>query len=294
MDLTRLQYFVAVAEAGSLSRAAAALSMSQPALSRQVLLLEEELGQRMFDRTGRGVVLTPSGEALLAHARAVFARGEEARADMLDRQRSPRGRVTVGLPPRVAHVLTADLVQQFLARFPEASITVEEGLSVRLRESLVAGRVDLAVLFDPPHSPQLLLETLLREPVVLISTAPVPSKIRLAAVARRSLVMPSGPHSLRQLLESHTRPRNMALKVVAEVDSVQTVLSLVARGVGDTVLPQSAVRSWPYAEQVHVAAVVAPSMRNRLVLAIPRARPATLLSRNAAQILRELLARHFG
>ena len=153
MDLTRLQYFVAVAEAGSLSRAAAALSMSQPALSRQVLLLEEELGQRMFDRTGRGVVLTPSGEALLAHARAVFARWEEARADMLDRQRSPRGRVTVGLPPRVAHVLTADLVQQFLARFPEASITVEEELSVRLRESLVAGRVDLAVLFDPSHSP---------------------------------------------------------------------------------------------------------------------------------------------
>lgn len=294
MDLTRLQYFVAVAEAGSLSRAAAALHMSQPALSRQVLLLEEELGQRLFERTGRGVQATDSGTALLAHARGIFDLAERARTDMQERQASPRGKLTVGLPPRLAHGLTADLVERFHARFPEATVTVVEGLSIRLREWLVAGRVDLALLFDPPPSPQLQQENLLREPLVLISVQPLPQRLRLAEVAQRPLVMPSGPNALRQLLEQHTRPRGLPLKVVAEVDSVQTVLSLVARGVADTVLPLSATRAWAYPQALHVAAIHNPAMRNQLVLAIPTARPATRLSRFAAQALRELVAQHFS
>lgn len=294
MDLTRLQYFVAVAEAGSFSRAAAALHMSQPALSRQVLLLEEEVGQRLFERTGRGVQPTESGLALLAHARGIFDLAERARVDMRERQLSPRGRLTVGLPPRLAHVLTADLVERFHAQFPDAAITVVEGLSIRLREWLVAGRVDLALLFDPPHTPQLQQEMLLREPLVLISQQPLPQRMRLADVALRTLVMPSGPNALRQLLEQHTRPRGLLLKLVAEVDSVQTVLSLVARGVADTVLPLSATRAWNYPQPLHIATIHAPAMRNQLVLAVPTARPATRLSRHAAALLRALVADHFG
>ena len=293
MDLMRLQYFVAVAEAGSFSRAAAALHLSQPALSRQVLLLEEEVGQRLLERTGRGALPTESGLALLVHARAIFELAERARADMRERQLSPRGRLTVGLPPRVAHVLTADLVERFHAKFPEAAITVVEGLSLRLREWLVAGRVDVAIVFDPPHSPQLQQETLAREPLVLISVQPLPRRMRLADVAQRALVMPSGPHALRQLLEQHTRPRGLTLQLVAEVDSVQTVLSLVARGVADTVVPLSAVKSWAYPQPLNVAVIHAPAIRNQLVLMVPMARPATRLSRFANTVLRELVAEHF-
>ena len=293
MDLMRLQYFVAVAEAGSFSRAAAALHMSQPALSRQVLLLEEEVGQRLFERTGRGAQATESGLALLAHARGIFDLAERARVDMRERQLSPRGRLTVGLPPRLAHILTADLVEKFHAQFPEAAITVVEGLSIRLREWLVAGRVDVALVFDPPHSPQLQQETLAREPLVLISVQDLPKRMRLADVVQRALVMPSGPNALRQLLEQHTQPRGLLLKLVAEVDSIQTVLSLVARGVADTVLPLSATKSWAYPQTLHVAAIHAPAIRNQLILAVPTARPATQLSRFACQLLRELVADHF-
>jgi LysR family nitrogen assimilation transcriptional regulator len=293
MDLARLKYFVAVADAGSFSRAAAALHLSQPALSRQVLLLEEDLGQRLFERTGRGAVLTDAGAALREHARGILELADRARADLRERQLIPRGRLTVGLPPRVAHVLTADLVERFHAQFPQAAITVVEGLSIRLREELVAGRVDLAIVFDPPSTPQIQAETLVREPLVLISVRPLPPRLRLAEVAQRALVMPSGPHALRQLLEQHTRPRGLPLKLVAEVDSVQTVLSLVARGVADTVLPVSALRAWTYAQPLHQAAIHAPAMRNKLVLAVPAARPATRLSRYAAQLLRELVAENF-
>jgi LysR family nitrogen assimilation transcriptional regulator len=294
MDLMRLNYFVAVVEAGSFSRGAASLHMSQPALSRQILLLEEEAGQPLLVRTGRGVEATESGLALLAHARAILEMAERARADMQERRASPHGRVVVGLPPRVAHVLAADLVERFRAKFPDAVISVVEGLSIRLREWLVAGKLDLAILFDPPPSPQMQEETLAREPLIVIGPEPLPRRMKLADVAALPLVMPSGPNALRQLLERETKPRGMPLSIVAEVDSVQTVLSLVARGVSYTVLPQSAVRLWIYDKPLHRAAIHAPAIRNRIVLAIPKARPATRPSRWAAQVLRELALEHYG
>ncbi|CAN5383177.1 LysR substrate-binding domain-containing protein [soil metagenome] len=294
MDLTRLRYFVAVVESGSFSRAAAALHLSQPALSRQVLLLEEEVGQRLLVRNGRGASANEAGLALLAHARGIFELADVARADMRERQSSPRGQVTVGLPPRVAQVLTADLVQRFREQYPDATVTIVESLSIRLREWLVAGTLDMAILFDPPPSPQLGEETLGREPLLLFGPQPLPRRVKLAELSALPLVMPSGPNALRQLLEAHTRPRGLALNIVAEVDSVLTVLSLVARGVAHTVLPASARRMWTYPQTLHEAAIVAPAMRNRVVLAIPKARPATRPQRLAAELLRSLALKQYG
>ncbi|MCD2514057.1 LysR family transcriptional regulator [Comamonas endophytica] len=294
MDLTRLTYFVAVAEAGSFSRAAAALHLSQPALSRQVLLLEEELGQRLLERTGRGVVLTESGRALLQHAHGILALAAQAESDMQERLRSPRGRVTIGLPPWVARAIAADLVQGFLQEYPDVTICIEENLSVSLREWLMAGRLDLALLFDPPHSPQIMMETLLREPLVLVSSEALPSKIRLSALSQRSLTMARGPNALRRLLESYTEPRGLPLRLVAEVDSVHTVLSLVARGMGDSVLPWSAAKAWASPLALHVAQVVSPVVRNRLVLAVPRARPANRVTRFAEHLLKRVVAEQLG
>ena len=294
MDLRRLEYFVAVAEAGSFSKAAAALVMSQPTLSQQVAALETELGQRLLTRTGRGAEPTDSGQALLVYARAIFELAEQAKADMRERQLIPSGRITIGLPPRVAHAMTADLVQRFRAEFPDAAISVEEGLSIRLREWLVAGRLDVAVLFDPPASPLLNIETIAREPLVLMASTPLPARIRLADVAALPLVLPSKPNSLRQLLEGEVKPRGYLLKVVAEVDSIKTVLSLVARGVAATVLPASAMREWTDKKPPYMAAIHAPVIRNRLCIAVPKARPATRLSRFLVQLTRELCLQHYA
>nr|WP_036838188.1 LysR substrate-binding domain-containing protein [Polaromonas sp. CF318] len=294
MDLRRLEYFVAVAEAGSFSKAAAALVMSQPALSQQIATLEQETGHRLLTRTGRGAEPTDAGLALLQHARGIFDLAERARADMRERQLVPSGRITLGLPPRVAHAMTADLVERFRAEFPDAAISVEEGLSIRLREGLVAGRLDVAVLFDPPASPLLDIETVARESLVLMASTPLPARMRLADVAALPLVLPSKPNSLRQLLESEVKPRGYRLKVVAEVDSIKTVLSLVARGVAATVLPASAVREWTHAAPPFMAAIHAPQIRNRLCIALPKARPATRVSRFLVQLTRQLCLQHYG
>ncbi|KAF1018435.1 MAG: HTH-type transcriptional regulator CynR [Paracidovorax wautersii] len=294
MDISSLKYFVAIAEAGSFSRAAAVLYMTQPSLSRQVQLLEEEFGQRLLERHGRGVRLTESGAAMLAHARTILEATEQARSDMLERQHNPRGRLVVSLPHRVAQVITPDLVEQFHAKYPDAGITVTEGLSVRLREALIAGRADLAVLFDPAPSPQIHQEILVREDMVLISKRPLPQRVRLSDLADRQLVMPSAPNAIRRLLEEHTGPRGIALQFVAEVDSVHTVLRLVARGVADSIVPASAPRQWGLMDRLNIAEIHAPAIRNRLVLATPTARTHTRLTTFGTELLRDLIQRHFG
>lgn len=294
MNLQRLEYFVAVANAGSVSRASVILDVSQPALSRQIALLEEEVGHRLLTRHGRGVEPTETGHALLVHARGLFDGVARARADMRERHLSPRGRLTIGLPPRVAHTITTDLVQSFRKQFPDAAISVAEGLSATLREWLIAGRVDAAILFDPPHSPQLLVETLLREDLVLISSQALPAKIKLADVMQYDLVMPSGPHALRQLLEQEAQPRGLTLKVVAEVDSIQTVLPLVARGVANTVLPVSALKSWPVSTPPQVSRIYAPHIKNRFTIAVPKAKPSTQLTRFGHTLLKKLVQQHYG
>lgn len=294
MDFVRLQYFMAVAQAQSYSKAAAALNLSQPTLSRHVQLLEAELGQPLLERHGRGVRLTESGKAMLAHGRSISAAVDAAKADMAARLQSPRGKVRLGLPPLVASLVTPDVVQQFLQACPDASIIVEESLSIRLREWLLADRLDVAVLFDPSPTPQLLTEPLAREPLVLISTRPLPERVKVAQLVDYPLVLPSRPQALRMIFDDAVEDQQLPLRIVAEVDSIKMVLSLVARNVGCSVVPASAVKTWPGSAPVFTAQVSHPVIRNRIVLATPAARPHNRLVKAVHGILKPLMKQHFS
>lgn len=289
MELRQLHYLVSVVEAGSFSAGAVALNLAQPSLSRQVALLEAELGQRLLVRTGRGVQPTEAGQALLTHARAMLDIERRARDELRDMDESPGGRVVVGLPPRVALGMSASLIQRFREQFPRAVITVLEGLSVSLRESLIAGRLDMALLFDPAASPQLSYEPLFREKLMLVAPASsrLPARVGLPALAGYPMVLPSAPNAIRQLLDSALLPRDIHLQVLAEVGAVRTVLDLVAKGVGCTILPESAV-SGPGDGALQKAVVGPPSIWNSLVLASPLARPSTRLTRGTAALIRAL------
>ena len=297
MDLTHLAHFVRVVEAGGFTHAAAQLHLTQSTLSRQIGLLEAELGQRLLTRTGRGVVATDAGVAFLSHARTLLDLAERAREELRDLSARPRGRVVIGLPPRVAHVFAAPLVHRFRERFPDAVITVAEGLSLNLREWLIGGRIDLALLFDPPPAPQLEYEMLLREPLLLVTPAaspPLPSRVNLARLADVPLVLPRAPNALRALIEGAATARGVALHVVAEVDSVHTVLSLVRSGAGSTVLPASGLAAYDAPRGLRAVAIGPPAILNRLVLALPRARLATRLTRETANLARELDFKSFA
>ncbi len=290
MELRQLESLVAIADGGSFSRAAITLNLAQPSLSRQMALLEQELGQRLLLRTGRGVELTSAGEVFVVHAREMLDTARRARDAMHDLGQEPAGRVTVGMPPRVAMGLSVPLVRSFRERFPRAVITVLEGLSLALRESLVAGKLDLALLFDPQPSPQLSYEPLMREQLLLVAPprSHLPARVSLASLSTYPLVLPSAPNAIRGLLDDILGPRGVILNVLAEVGAVQTVLALVAEGAGCTVLPESALAARPGADLLPHAPLGPPAIRNTLVLATPLARPGTRLIRETAQLLRSL------
>ena len=291
MDQKKLQSFVAVADAHSFSRAAAILQVAQPTLSRQIALLEEDLGHKLFLRTGRGVALSEAGSSLLVHARRMLDTAQAAREELHELNRSPPGRIVIGLPPRISLALSARLVERFRQRLPRALISITEGQSPRLREALIAGQLDLAMLFDPPASPQLSYEPMFQERLVLVAPAhgaKLPARVSLAALARYPMVLPGAPNAIRSLIDALLRPRQIELKVVAEVGAVQTVLSLVAQGIGCTILPEGALLLAAPGLALQSASIGPPAVIIHVVLAVPRAGANTRLLRETVALLKSM------
>lgn len=290
MEFKQLESFVAIADSGSFSRAAIALNLTQPSLSRQISLLEQELGQRLLVRTGRGVVPSAAGEAFLVHARGMLAAARRSQDEMRELERNPEGRVSIGLPPRVALGLCTPLIKAFRKRFPRAVVTVIEGLSLSLRESLCAGRLDMALMFDPSPSPQLTYERILRERLMLVGPPgrPMSAQVSLASLSDLPMVMPNNPNSIRNVVDAVLGPRGVTLNVIAEVGAVQTVLALVTAGVGYTILPQSAMLTTRDASALPARLIGPPAIWNSLVLAVPVARPGNTLTRETTHLLRTL------
>ena len=149
MDIRQLRYFLGIAEAGSISAAAARLRVAQPALSQQMAKLEAELGARLMERGPRGVMLTGAGEALREHAHVVLRDLERAREAVQAEAGGPvQGNVTIGLPTTVAMVLTLSLLLAMRERHPGVALHLVESQSGHLVEWLRQGRLDVAVLFD--------------------------------------------------------------------------------------------------------------------------------------------------
>jgi len=290
MDLRQLEYFVAVAERGSISRAAAALHLAQPSVSKQLAQLEQGLGQRLLERTGRGVTPTEAGHVLLAHARTMLNAAAQARLEITDMCAEPTGKVVVGLPNRVALGLCVPLIEQFRQHLPRAMISVVEGLSLSLREGLIHGRIDVGVLFDPVPTPLLSFEPLMREPLMLFAPAAyrLPPQITPQDLAGLSLVLPTAPNPIRNLVDALLLPQNIHLNVVAEVGAVQSALTVVEAGIACSILPESALRISRRRNRVQRVAIGPTVMWNTLMLAQPVARPASRLVQETAALLRSL------
>src|ERR1700712_1476272 len=209
MDLKQLEYFIRVAELGSFTRAAVELDVAQPALSRQVRLLEVELRQNLLVRNGRGAVPTEAGKLLLDHGRGILHQVERAREDLGRLRGGLAGRVAVGLPSSVARVLTVPLTRAFRDSLPEARLSISEGLSSGLQEGLASGRLDIVVLYNAQPSRELDLSPLLEEDLVLVRARPPglhedppPGPLDLCEVAKLPLVIPTRPNAIRMHVES--------------------------------------------------------------------------------------------
>jgi LysR family nitrogen assimilation transcriptional regulator len=289
MDLKQLEYFVRVAELGSFTRASIALDVAQPALSRQVRLLEVELRQTLLTRNGRGVSTTEAGKVLLEHARGVLYQVERTREEMERVRGAYAGRVAVGLPPTLSKLLTVPLTRAFRDRMPKASLAVCEGLSATIQDSLIAGRLDVAVLYNAMPSRDVDTSPLLEEDLFLIERKrgkSAPKPISLREVAGKPLVIPSRPNSIRMLVEVELANLGFHPQIALEIDGVRAILDLVADGAGCAVLSMSAVTASGNASAFDARPIVKPRLRSKLSLATSSKRPATATQQTMLELIR--------
>lgn len=289
MDFTQLRTLIHVAEVGSLSKAADRLGVAQPALSRQVRLLEEELGVRLFDRHGRGMVLTDRGRDVLARATRIMAELDDIRSSTAGEGGSLGGQIAVGVPPTVADIISVPLVAALGKAHPKATLRLVSAYTGYLLDWLHRGEIDLAILYDPRSGRSLRSRALLTETLFLIGPAearlspgrPVP----FAQLAHERLLLPSARHGLRVIVERCAGEAGIALDVAVEADSYATLKDLVRQGHGRTVLPLAPIHDDIAAGWLTAAPLVDPVPTRRLVLSYPADRPVPRLARFAGDAI---------
>ena len=294
MDLKQLEYFVRVAEMGSFTRAAVALNVAQPALSRQVRLLEVELRQNLLVRNGRGATPTEAGQVLLEHGRGILHQVERAREELGRVRTGLSGRVALGMPPSVARVLTVPLMRAFRQALPEARLSISEGLTTAMQEGLLNGRLDIAMLYNANASNGLELTPLVREELLLVQARPPglqedppPAAIGLKDVAALPLVIPSRPNAIRMHVESEFARIGCHPHIAYEIDGVPAILELVADGAGAAILSRNAVASSIKPSAFSVRSITAPTLTIALSTAISSLRPTTLTQQATLNLIRD-------
>ena len=294
MELRHVRYFVGVSEAGSLLKASARLHIAQPALGQQIAALEHDVGARLFDRSSRGVTLTEAGKAFLEHARVLLADVERARAAVRESSRAPAGEVAIGLPTTVALFATVPILQACRDQLPQVRIKVIEAYSGFLREWLVSGRLDLALLFGDHSDTVLAKQALLDDRLAFVSRAEAegaaaPRRMPLTGLSRWPLVLPGRDHGLRRIIDDACALEGIALNVVAEIESLPSVKRAVEAGLGSTILPQAAVADEVAAGRLRAATIDSPSMSRRVVCATAVTRPGTAAAAAVMHLVSEVL-----
>jgi len=289
MDLKQLEYFTRVAELGSFTQASHALDIAQPALSRQVRLLEVELRQNLLNRNGRGVTTTEAGKLLLDHCRGILHQIERAKEDMGRVQGALAGRVALGIAPSASKMLTVQLTRKFRKQLPNATLSISEGLSLMMQEWLLAGRLDIALLYNPSASAELDLYPLTSELLYLVGPkGPHPSEqpMPLRSLAGIPLVIPNRPHTVRMLLESQMALIGCRPNIRLEIDGVPAILDLVADGAGYAILTEHAVLTSAQPERYHIRPISQPELQSRLYLATASGRITTLTQQAMLDLIR--------
>lgn len=301
MDLKQLEYFVRVAELGSFTRASIALDIAQPALSRQIRLLEVELRQNLLTRTGRGAIPTEAGKLLLKHGRGILHQVEVAREELGAVRGGLAGRVSIGLPPSLSKLITVPLTQAFRQQLPHAQLTLTEGFSMLMQEGLRVGNLDMAVLYNSERSPELETITLHSEELVLISrkgSIKTPVKkgstgkrqpISLAEVATLPLILPSRPNAFRILVEGEMITIGCKPQISLEVDGLNAILSLVREGMGHAVLPSYTLSNVEDTALFSLRSIRSPRIMSELMLVRSARRASTDTQKMAIDIVKAVV-----
>lgn len=297
LDLRPLYYFVQVAEGGSFSRASSFLSISQPVLSRYIKRLEDDLQVQLLHRNGRGVSLTEAGERLYEHAGPILRNLSQAQTEVIALRGAPLGNVTVALPPMLGGVVSAELVRRLRSEHPLISIGLREGFAAETLDWLASGTVEIGVLFNPPHIATLISQQVLDDQIHLVGTpgsldlvpgSGFPAK-RLGEIP---FVLPPAPHRLRSLIADAAHQAGVTLKVEVEVTGTNTILELVRKKIGYTVLPSSLLHDEVKEGRLQSWPITKPTIVTRLFVATSMQRPQTMATKVVIKTITDLFAHY--
>jgi LysR family nitrogen assimilation transcriptional regulator len=290
-----LQYFVKIVDIGSLTQAADILHVAQPALSQQLATLEAEVRQPLLVRTKRGVTPTEAGRALYRHAQLILRQCEQARADMIAASQSLSGAVSVGLAPGTAAAgLALPLLRTVRARHPGILLYLNETYGSTLSELIMNGRMDLAVLYGGRSAVHgLTFLPLMREHLFVVGpdriVAP-PAQVPLRMLGDMDLCLARPYNVVRKMVDEAFAGAGMAPRVVAEIESAQTLAAVIADGLAATILPESMARQIAHSCKAWLSRIVDPEIEAPLALCqsdnLPLSEPASAIR----DILLELIA----
>ena len=271
MNLRRLQYFVKIVDVGSLTQAADILHVAQPALSQQLATLEGEVRQQLLLRTKRGVIPTEAGKVLYRHAQLILRQCEQAKSDMNAAGQRLAGAVSVGLAPGTAAAgLALPLLRTVRTRHPDIVLYLAETYGTTLSELVMSGRMDLAVLYGggtPVHG--LAFSTLLRERLCLVgpqTTETPPASIPLRQIVGMDLYLPRPYNVVRKMVDDACAGIGIEPQVVAEIELAGTLISVIAAGLGATILPELMARQVVASSASWLSRIVEPSIEAPLAL----------------------------
>lgn len=242
MELEQLRYFVRAAEAENFTRAAVQVGLSQPALSRSIARLEEELGQPLFERQSRKVVLTDAGRLLLDRAATILLMVDDVKAEISDDGQS--GKVRVGAIPTIAPYFLPERLRSFHRKFPRAQTIVLEDTTEPLLKKLVNGEIDLAIGALPIGVKYVEVEALFEEELLLVTGSDHPlarkKSVSVADVAEQPFILLGEAHCLSDNVESFCRQQSFHPVTVERTTQLSMVQELVALGHGVSLVPQMA------------------------------------------------------
>jgi LysR family nitrogen assimilation transcriptional regulator len=300
LDLHQLEYFIAIRELGSFSKASLKLSMSQSILTRQIQSLEKELGLSLYRRTGRGVELTQEGIVFEGYAREIIKTHQTALVKIRETRLTQAQPVIVGLPASLASVVAVGLVKDFKEKYPQHPLKILEGFSGHISEWLIDGRIDVAVLYNTKSTAFSSIKTdpLLEDRLVLVGPAQNAMQlpkgpVSITSLAQIPLILPSQEHGVRVLVDRALAEKGLKPNTLVEIDSLYSSLVMVEAGLGCTVVSYPCVKRWIDSGRIEYRPLVEPEITRKLVTAIAPNRPSTRPVRAFASLLRTHVAKHF-
>ncbi|MBB5159127.1 LysR substrate-binding domain-containing protein [Saccharopolyspora phatthalungensis] len=296
MDTRRLGYFVRVVDTGNITRAAESLHITQPALSQHISALEADFKTRLLERTGRGVEATDSGRSLYRYAQGILRLEKAARIDLCDRTDSPAGLVTVGLASySMASSLAVPLLRIVRERYPNTQLQLIQNLTVVMSQALLLGQVDMALIYDPGYVKGVVVEKVLEEDFHLITstkTRPMAvcgDGVTLKDASRLDFILPSEVHTVRRITDAAFHAAGLHYSVVAEIEPSMVLRDAVVGGLGATVLPLSAARTYFAPEEVRAYRFADARMRTGMSLCTSEVQPLSDAAKLVADVLRGLM-----